>query len=40
MTLTIKGNQDDALANATGATVAEFVVIGSQGQKMMMRGLE
>ena len=40
VTLTIRGNQDDALANATGATVAEFVVLGSQGQKMMMRGLE
>ena len=36
-TLAIQGNQGDPASNATGATVAEWAIIGSAGQKMEVR---
>ena len=33
-TLTIRGNQGDASSNATGATVAEWAILGSGGKKI------
>lgn len=36
-TLAIQGNQGNPASNATGATVAEWAIIGSAGQKMEVR---
>ena len=37
-TLTIQGNQGDLENNATGATVAEWAILGSRGESLQLAG--